>query len=145
MPSIKWQHVWGSPLTTVKILILSTARSTAAIVEVLTSKTPLSLRTALVRVWFGTSLSGNVEIWYSEPASHGVQKVNTDGTSTLVIPSIDSEEIKNADAAYIHAHGGGLFVGHPLQYLEEYKRWIERSRKAGLEVVEQKVTGQLHT
>ena len=25
------------------------------------------------------------------------------------------------------------------------KRWVERSRKAGLEVVELKVTGQLHT
>jgi len=135
MPSIRWYYVWRSPLTTAKIVVLSICRSIPAVFEVLTSSTPLSLRTALVRVWYGTSYTANSDIWYSAPPSHTVQQIDTNGTTTFVIPSTNPNSIKTADAVYIHIHGGGLIIGHPLQYLKEYKRWVELAAQQGKKLV----------
>jgi acetyl esterase/lipase len=43
--------------------------------------------------------------------------------------------MQNADAVYIHAHGGGMAIGHPLQYLEEYRRWVKLAAKRGKSLV----------
>lgn len=121
MPSIKWQQVWDSPLTTSKIIILSLIRSIGAVYDMISSPNqPLSFRTAIARIWIGTSFSFNHLIWYSEPTSDNLQSIKTNGTTTYAIPLSTHDEIARADVVYISAHGGGMAIGHPLQYLDEY-------------------------
>lgn len=72
----------------------------------------------ITRIWVGTSCSLNSSIRCSEPRPHNVQTIDTGGTLIYVIPSTETKEIKDADAVYVQAHGGGLFAGHPLQYLD---------------------------
>jgi len=75
MLSIEWRHVWF-------LLFLTTGKSSSfprSAPSQRSSKSShrnplfLSLRTALIRVWFGTSSSTTFNIWYKEPKSHGAQ------------------------------------------------------------------------
>lgn len=125
MPSIKWHALSSSPLMVFQLIALASFRSVLAIFKVLAQPSrPLSIRTELARIWVGTSFSYNSDIWYSAPQPHDIQSIDANGTLTYVIPTTKPEDIKNADAVLVYGHGGGLFIGHPLQYIEEYKRWV---------------------
>lgn len=135
MPSIRWQHVFNSPIATAKIIFFSILSSNAAIARHLFASPPLSLRAEIVRLWYGTALAYNSDIFYSEPAGHDTQSFVVDGVLTYAIPSIEFGGLQKADAVYIHAHGGGFAIGHPLQYLEEYKRWVANAARHGKRLV----------
>lgn len=134
MPSIKWQHVQAAPLTAFKLTIHCLLRSIPEIFKVVTYQTPTSLQTALAKIWVGTSFEYIPDMWYSEPQNI-VQKIESNGTRVFVIPDTKPEEIKNADAVYLYAHGGGMMIGHPLQYLTEYERWVAAAAKKGKKLV----------
>ncbi|KAH6665946.1 Alpha/Beta hydrolase protein [Halenospora varia] len=134
MPSIKWQHVQAAPLTAFKLTIHCILRSIPEIFKVVTYQTPTSLQTALAKIWVGTSFEYIPDMWYSEPQNI-VQKIESNGTRVFIIPDTKPEEIKNADAVYLYAHGGGMMIGHPLQYLTEYERWVAAAAKKGKKLV----------
>jgi hypothetical protein len=136
MPSIKWQAITSSPLIALQLISLASFRSVLAIFKVFTQPSrPLSIRTELARIWVGTSFSYNSDIWYSAPQNHNIQSIDTNGTLTYVIPTTKLEDIKNADAILVYGHGGGLFIGHPLQYIDEYKRWVALAASRGKKLV----------
>lgn len=141
MPSVKWQHVRSHPFIAAQCVIVSTLRSVAAVgTKIIKPSYPLSLRTALIRAWYGTTFCADSNIWYSEPAGHNIHEFATSPSdSAYIIPTTNDkgvfEEIENADVVYIYAHGGGLFIGHPLQYLDEYKRWVKRAEELGKKMV----------
>lgn len=86
-------------------------------------------------MWLGTTFVNNPEILYSEPASHDTQLIETIDFKSYVIPDIAPSDLKHADAVVIYCHGGGLIIGHPLQYLAEYKRWARGARAQGKKIV----------
>jgi hypothetical protein len=134
MPSVKRQHILASPTTAIKILLLSTLRSILATFTVLTNPSyPLALRTALVRAWYGTSFTANSDtsIWYRTPAKIDTQRIDIEDFGAYVILDTKPADIKNADAVYIYTHVGGMLIGHPLQYLNEYKRWVATAGRKG--------------
>jgi len=136
MPSIKWHCIRRSPFSAVKIIAISLFHSIGAVTQILLHPSqPLSLRTAITRIWVGTAFGIDGDIFYSEPGIHDTKSIDTNGTTTYVIPTTKPEDIKNADAVYIYCHGGGLFLGHPLQYLDEYKRWTALAAQKGKNLV----------
>lgn len=136
MPTIKWHRVTSSPFMTLKLIANALYRSVLGILNVLIHPSRgLSIRTELVRIWVGTSFDYNADIWYSAPQDHDVQSIDTDGTLTYVIPTTRPEDIKNADAVLVYGHGGGLSMGHPLQNLEEYERWVALAESKGKKLV----------
>ncbi|KAN0105043.1 alpha/beta-hydrolase [Hyaloscypha variabilis] len=141
MPSVKWQYIRSHPIKAVKIFIVSTLRSIVAVAsKIINPSQPLSFRTALVRAWYGTSFITDSDIWYSEPEFHNIHKFATSKTETAyIVPTTEElnivKELRNADVVYLYAHGGGLFIGHPLQYLTEYKRWVSKAQEKGKKMV----------
>ena len=141
MPSVKWQHVRSHPFNAIKILVVSTIRSVVAIAsKIINPSQPLSFRAALVRAWYGTSFITDSNIWYSEPESHNIHKFATSKAETAyIIPTTPDanfvKELRDADVVYLYAHGGGMFIGHPLQYLNEYQRWVCKAKERGRKMV----------
>lgn len=141
MPATKWHHVRSKPFTAIRTILIATCRSIIAIGnKIVNPSHPLSFRTAIVRVWVATSFGADHMIWYSEPERHNIHKFATSSTeSAYIITTTNSsnveKEIQNADVVYLYAHGGGLFIGHPLQYLDEYRRWVKRAESLGKKMV----------
>jgi hypothetical protein len=141
MPSVKWQHIRSNPIKVIKIFVVSTFRSVVAITtKIISPSHPLSFRTALVRAWYGTSFITDSDIWYSEPEFHNIHKFETSKTETAyIIPTTEDvdvvKELRDADVVYLYAHGGGMFIGHPLQYLNEYRRWVSIAQENGRKMV----------
>jgi hypothetical protein len=138
MPSINWGAVWASPSVSLRILVLAsfdTVRLFVSRILLPFSARPLSLRNALARIWVGTTFVNNAQIFYSEPPNHNVAKIKAHECCTYVIPTTNSVDLKDADAVVIYCHGGGMAIGHPLQYLKEYQRWIQLGKKKGGNIV----------
>jgi hypothetical protein len=131
MPSINWAQVLATPKITLKIIIVGTWSSLGVILGRPFSSSPLSLRNALARVWLGTIFVTNHSILYSEPSNHNAQAIDGPDFTAYVIPSMEPSELSKADAVVVFAHGGGMMIGHPLQYLKEYRRWAGKARKMG--------------
>jgi len=134
MPSINWAQVCAAPKTTLKIIIVGTWGSLGVILGWPFSSSPLSLRNALARVWIGTTFVTNHSIFYSEPANHNAQSLDGPGFTAYVVPSMEPSELGKADAVVVFAHGGGMMIGHPLQYLTEYRRWASKAQKMGKKI-----------
>lgn len=146
MPSIKWHEVFKNPIVTLKILLVATAYSTKAIIARLLwpfGKRVIPLRTALARIWVGKAFQYNHLILYSAPKKWqgSAQIIHTPGGFTgYLIPSGSADtdvvaKLKDADAVIVFAHGGGYIMGHALQYLREYARWVAKAKKMGKKVV----------
>jgi len=119
-----------------KIVVVSIVRSLKTAITVLINPShPLSLRTAILREWMITYFGYDYEIMYSEPDSHDTQRIEEEEFTTYVIPTTKPTDIKDADAVIIYCHGGGLMIGHPLQYLKEYKRWVNHAARLGKKLV----------
>jgi hypothetical protein len=76
----------------------------------------------------------NPSILYSEPSNHTAQPVEGPGFTAYVIPNTEPSKLSEADAVIVFAHGGGMMIGHPLQYLKSYRRWAGKARKMGKNV-----------
>lgn len=142
MPSLKWHHVWAQPVTTLKLVAVASALSFKEILARVCfpfRHRPLRLRNALVRLWLGTAFSANGAIFYSDPVDETVQsvKVEQDQAEVYLVPTLarPSVELQAADAVVLFAHGGGMIMGHPLQYLDEYRRWVRVARQRRRKVV----------
>lgn len=73
----------------------------------------------------------NSSILYGEPTGHDTQIVETVDFKAYVVPSTPASQLKNADVVIIYCHGGGMIIGHPLQYLDDYKRWASKAKMKG--------------
>jgi len=140
MPSIKWHHVWGQPVGSLKIIALATFSSVREILVRLVlpfQKRTLPLRNALARIWLGTSFAVNPSVFYSAPLDDTVQHVEENNLDFYIVPSLKdpATQLRDADAVVLFAHGGGMIMGHPLQYLDEYRRWVQRAKELGRNVV----------
>ncbi|KAH8647576.1 Alpha/Beta hydrolase protein [Tricladium varicosporioides] len=134
MPSIKWQPIQAAPLTAFKVTIRCILSSIPEILKVVTYQTPISIWASLAKIWVGTFFEYIPDMWYSEPRNT-VQKIESNGMRVFVIPNIRPEEIKHVDAVYLYAHEGGMMIGHPLQYLTEYERWVTAAAAKGKKLV----------
>lgn len=138
MPSIKWHEVWTSPKSTMTILAISTTRTLQLIASrVIFPFRPrvLSLRNAIARVWVGTAFIYKATIFYSSPAQHDAQRIEGPGFAAYMIPTGKLADLKEADAVMLFMHGGGMILGHPLQYLHEYERWVNLAESKGKKIV----------
>lgn len=138
MPSVKWYQVFSNPSAALKIILVASAYSTQVLLTRLLwpfGNRTLSLRTALARMWVGKTFQYNHLILYSEPRGHGAQRVETDAFTAYLVPGTDVARIRDADAVVLFAHGGGYIMGHALQYLDEYRRWIAGAKKMGKNLV----------
>lgn len=50
-----------------------------------------------------------------------------------IIPTTNFGELKNKDAILMYAHGGGYAIGHGLQNLSDFQRWIRKAKPFGQE------------
>ena len=140
MPSIKWHHVWAQPtatLTIVAVATLSSARELLMRLAFPFRHNTLRLRNALARIWLGTTFALNGAIFYSEPVADDVQHVQQKDVDLYILHSIENSTVKlvDAHAVVLYVHGGGMIMGHPLQYLDEYRRWVEVSKYLHKQVV----------
>lgn len=134
MPSINWAVVFASPLSSLKILVLASSATLRLLLGRILlpfSSRPLSLRNDIARSWIGTTFVHNAQILYSEPSKHDILKIEAPGFTTYVVPTTKPADLKLADAVVIYVHGGGMAMGHPLQYLKDYQRWIQHGREKG--------------
>ncbi|OCK80947.1 alpha/beta-hydrolase [Lepidopterella palustris CBS 459.81] len=137
MPSINWAEVRSSPLKSLKIVFTATFQTFVALFRRLIPFTsrPLGLRNAIARAWLGITFVHNAKILYSEPSSHHAQKIEEPGFTTFVIPTTKPAVLWGADAVVLFEHGGGMIMGHPLQYLDTYERWVKEASKIGKKIV----------
>jgi hypothetical protein len=103
-----------------KNILLSTIRSVQAILTVFINPLFLNTPNRFDLTWYGTSFTANSDIWYSAPATIDTQRIDIERFGGYVTPGTKPADIKNADIVYICAHGGGMHIGQPLQYLNEY-------------------------
>jgi acetyl esterase/lipase len=130
--------VRAAPGASLKIIALAswgTIRLTIArIIRPFTAR-PLSFRNEVARMWLGTTFVNKPDIFYSEPANHDTQVIETADFKSYGIPGTAPSDLKHADAVVIFCHGGGMMIGHPLQYLAEYKRWARGASRLGKKIV----------
>ena len=137
MSSIHYSHLFTNPLALVRILVYSTLRSIPAVLRTLSPSHPLSLRTALARVWIGTISEVDSTLIFGPPSSQNVQRlsVESEAINAYVVPSTPEQVLKEVDVVVLYCHGGGLMIGHPLQYLDCYERWSEKGKQLGKSIV----------
>lgn len=138
MPSIKWHHVTlGSAIRIIALAGASTVKETFLRIIWPFKRRVLSFRNALARLWLGTAFAVNPLIFYSSAQEKSVQKFTHRGTDFFLVPSLDQprEALEAADAVVLFAHGGGMIIGHPLQYLDEYRRWVQKGIEKGKRVI----------
>jgi hypothetical protein len=133
MPSINWNLVFSRPLASAKIAGLASLRTVVVILGRLNpfASNHLSLRNAIARAWLGTLFSINASIFYEAPSGHDAQLISNTSFQAYLVPTTPIQELKSADCVVLFAHGGGMVIGHPLQYLKEYKRWAATAAKKG--------------
>jgi hypothetical protein len=134
MPYIKWAHIRAHPVDAIQIVVCSILSSIKEIIGFRASK-DLSLSTALKRIWIGNTMKYILPALYSEPDNHNTQIIHTYEFATYVLPATEPSKLKDADVVMIYAHGGGLYMGHPLQYLDEYNRWVNSVATHGKRLV----------
>lgn len=134
MVSVKWQKARENPIGFFKVLSIASFHSIRIILSRILlpfRERQLSLRDELARMWIGNVFMFNPGLLYSEPAGHHVQCVRHEGFSGFLIPTTDPDELATNDAIILFAHGGGYIIGHALQYLDEYKRWVREASQLG--------------
>lgn len=148
MPDIKWNILLKNPATTLKIIFLGSWRSVVLLLGriILPFRArKLTLRNALARVWISTAHSANSKVFCSEPRGHQCQEivlVNSGEETTYqksviggwVVPNTEVAELKNKDAIVLFAHGGGYAIGHGLQNVSAFRRWIRKAKSMGQDI-----------
>lgn len=134
MVSVKWNKARESPLSFLKVVIISgfcTLKILCWRALLPFSKHKLSLRNEIARTWIGHVFTINAALLYSEPAGHQVQRIQHQGSLGFLLPTTSLDDLASKDAVVLFAHGGGYIIGHALQYLEEYVRWIKAAGRQG--------------
>lgn len=148
MPSIKWNVLLKNPHTLLKILLLGSWRSTIVLLGriILPFRIrKLGLRNAIARAWITTAFVADSDIFCSEPWRHRCQEVVFAGGESgglsrkgvvggWVVPSTNVEELKDKDAVVLFAHGGGYAIGHGLQNLTAFNRWVGKAETMGQKI-----------
>lgn len=145
MPSTKWHVLLKNPVTALKILLLSSWRSTLVLLARIIFPfrvRKLILRNALAREWISTAHEANSSIFCSEPRGHNCQeivlasKIEEDGLKKRrvggwVVPDTDVDDLRSKDAVILFAHGGGYAIGHGLHNLTMFERLVKKAKTMG--------------
>lgn len=134
MPSINWAEVRANKLGSLKTVLISSYRSILAVLRIFAQR-DLSFRNGIARAWLGTAFTYVPTVLYSEPPGHNAQHVQGEGFGAYIVPTTPENQLRAADAIVLFAHGGGMVMGHPLQYLKEYERWSNHARRLDKKVV----------
>lgn len=135
MPIINWNVAAANKFAFLRLIFFSSVRSFPAIIRYALDQTPLSLRNSLARAWLGTTFEQLPQLLYSEPPAHGLEKIDRESFNTYLVPKCDVSSLKHADGVVMFFHGGGMILGHPLQYLDAYERWAATAAKSGRRLV----------
>jgi acetyl esterase/lipase len=135
MPTINWAVATANKLAVLKIIAVASSRSLSSILSLILGRQPLSLRNAFARAWIGTMFEHLPAMLYSEPVGHDMKKIQGETFNAYLVPPMSPTSLKDADSVVIFYHGGGMILGHPLQYLTEYRRWASRAAKQGRKMV----------
>lgn len=137
MPSIRWNIVLRNWPGSLRILLESTVLSVREILLRLARPLelrPLRLRNAIARIWIGTVFAKDHTILYSAGDTSGVERIADEKAEGYIVsaPGVPgTTSLQNADAVVLFAHGGGMIIGHPLQYLVDYERWVQAAQLEG--------------
>jgi acetyl esterase/lipase len=153
MPDTKWNIIAKRPINTLKILLRGSWHTTlillARIIFPFRAR-KLSLKVSLLRAWVIAAHDTDPEVFLSEPWRHRCQEVrfemheangikqhgSTAGAPVeevggWIVPSTNVDELKDKDAIILFAHGGGYALGHGLQNLTDFNRWVKKAKMFG--------------
>lgn len=138
MPSINWHEVFAHPGLVLKLIAVAFLKTLSVVFTRILQPSrlePLGFRNSVARAWLGTTFVTVPTIFYSEPSNHGVPPIEEKAFKAYIVPTVESSKLRDADAVMLFAHGGGMMIGHPLQYLTDYRRWIKHAASMGKKLV----------
>ena len=138
MPTIRWRFVLAKPWASLQVVLLGsflTAKSIVSRILLPLADRKTSFQVALARAWLGAAFRYNLAVLYSEPPGHGVQNVRSSTFSSYAVPNADRAALEEADVIVVFAHGGGMFLGHALQYLDTFERWVRKAKAIGQNLI----------